>query len=87
MGVYYVLLSDFGPRHLLFPVPVLLTRAELKWSIKALNCGMVTIMTDGCFQRIFYTFYPSQFFFIVQILYAKYCARLGVYKLPLKSRR
>lgn len=40
-------------------------------------------MTDGCFQRIFYTFYPFQFFFIVQILYAKYCARLGVYKLPL----
>lgn len=28
-------------------------------------------------------FILSNFFFIVQILYAKYCARLGVYKLPL----
>lgn len=32
-----------------FPVPILLTRAELKWSIKALSCGIVTIMTDACF--------------------------------------
>lgn len=62
---------------------MLLTRAGLKWSMKALHCGIVTIMTDGCFQRTFYTFYPFQFFFIVQILYAKYCPRLGVYKLPL----
>lgn len=35
------------------------------------------------FSKDFLYFLSFPIFFIVQILYAKYCARLGVYKLPL----
>lgn len=53
-------------------------KGRMKWGMKALNCGIVTVMTDGCFQRISYTFYPFQFFYYADIICKVLCKVRGL---------